>query len=242
MKIDAKVLKDIKAAHPEIRWYPYSDLDVYLWQIRDVMGEAYGELVKAGRRVFDVGSADGDLAFFLEGEGCLVTALDYPNTNFNACQGIKTMHRALGSKIELLFQDIDFGLKLNDKQFDLTFACGILYHLRNPLYLLIELAQHSEYLVASTRVANRLPCGTDISGSPVAYLLAHDESLNKDPTNYWIFSPAGLRRALTRCGWIILNERTHGAAEGDPVYNDQRMFMFCRRIEKWKDLRKHYNF
>lgn len=243
MKIDAKTLRDIKAAHAAIRWYPYNDLDAYLWQVRDVMGDAYAKLAKAGSRVLDVGTADGDLSFFLEAEGCQVTALDFPGTNYNACRGIETMRHALGSSIEILHQNIDFGLDLNEKQFDLAFACGLLYHLRNPMYLLIELAQHAEYLVASTRVANRLPCGTDISESPVAYLLAHDESLNEDPTNYWIFSPPGLRRALARCGWTIINERSHGAgAESDPVVNDQRMFVFCRRVENWVDLRKHHAF
>lgn len=242
-KIDVKRLKEMKAAHVAIRWYPYSELDVYLWQIRDVMGETYKELARPGSRVLDVGAADGDLSFFLESEGCQVTALDFPSTNYNSCRGIETMRHALGSKVEILYQNIDFGLDLGERQFDLAFACGLLYHLRNPMYLLVELAQHAEYLVASTRVANRLPSGTDLADSPVAYLLAHDESVNRDPTNYWIFSPQGLRRALARCGWTVINERSHGAgAESDPVVSDQRMFVFCRRVENWSELQKHHSF
>lgn len=40
---------------------------------------------------------------------------------------------------------------------------------------------------------------------PVAYLASGTE-INGDATNYWTFSPAGLRRILQRTRWAILGE------------------------------------
>jgi hypothetical protein len=71
------------------------------------------------------------------------------------------------------------------------------------------------------------PNRTPIGDLPLAYLVAPDET-NNDPTNYWVFSPAGVERLVQRTGWTTL-ERLHvgNTADSDPATpeNDERMFM-----------------
>lgn len=235
-------IEKIKRNHSEIDWYPNSNLKAYLWQLKGVMGDHFSLLTGAAKRVVDVGAADGDLSFYLQDLGCQVTAIDNPATNYNDCKALQFMKEELRSGVDIVYQDIDWGFKLED-QYDLAVACGLLYHLRNPMLLLIELAMHAEYLVLSTRTAHHLPDGQDISEQAVAYLLAHDESFYKDSTNYWIFSPCGLQRVLKRTGWQVVNTMSHGAGdESDPVVNDQRTFVFCRRVANWQDLKVHHEF
>jgi hypothetical protein len=53
--------------------------------------------------------------------------------------------------------------------------------------------------------------------------------LNGDPSNFWIFSPSGLRRLLKRTNWTMVSHYTVGAAgESNPwsLDGDERMFCF----------------
>jgi tRNA (mo5U34)-methyltransferase len=68
-----------------------------------------------------------------------------------------------------------------------------------------------------------------LDNAPVAYLLEPDEC-NSDVTNYWIFSPAGLRVLVKRAGWSILASANSGATESDPITQegDERMFLLLQ--------------
>ena len=107
----------------------------------------------------------------------------------------------------------------------------MLYHLKNPYYILEMLARQCDYCVLSTRIANTLPRqGLNLGDSPVAYLLDEYE-LNHDDTNYWIFSDAGLRRLLKRTRWEICDWHVAGASgESDPnsLDRDQRVWCLIR--------------
>jgi hypothetical protein len=84
--------------------------------------------------------------------------------------------------------------------------------------------------VLSTRIAQITPHQTPIEEDPVAYLLDAREA-NNDPTNYWIFSPAGLLRLLCRAGWTVFGqERTGPRLNSDPVHPeaDERMFVLLK--------------
>lgn len=235
-------LSELKAKNSDISWYPFSELDSFLWQIKSVMNQDWEPLVKPGIRVLDVGSGDGDLSFYLETQGCTVHVLDNESTNYNRCRGVQRIKRELRSNVEILVQNIDYNITLPG-QYDLAFACGVLYHLRNPIYLLIQLALHAEHLVLSTRTAHKLPDGTDISKSGVAYLLDTYESKNRDCTNFWIFSPVALNRCLRRSGWNVLRTCVFGAGhDSDPVEHDQRTVVFCKRVHNYADLLAHYDF
>lgn len=233
-------LHRIKSEIYGINWYPYSSAQTLVWQIGQMDDELLSAVSQKRGKVLDVGAADGELSFHLEQLGCRVTAVDNPQTNFNNCEGIRSLKSALNSSIDIIHQDVDFGFNL-DGQYDLAIACGILYHLRNPFLFLTTLALHAEMLVLSSRTADVLPDGTDISKSPVAYLLDKREA-NGDPTNYWIFSPAGLFRCLTRSGWTILKVANFGDEKGDTVNRDKRTFVICRRVQNWRELKCHHDF
>ena len=90
----------------------------------------------------------------------------------------------------------------------------------------------------STRVARFAgPARTPIGDLPVAYLVAPAET-NNDPTNYWMFSPAGLERIVHRAGWSILESMSVGDVEAsDPSSpeHDERAFMLLRSTAwRWR--------
>ena len=96
--------------------------------------------------------------------------------------------------------------------------------------MLENLAARADWCVLSTRVAQMTPLGACIEGEPVAYLLGAREA-NNDPTNFWIFSAAGLMRLVERAGWMIVSHRRLGCTSGsDPVNPaaDERIFVLAR--------------
>jgi hypothetical protein len=99
---------------------------------------------------------------------------------------------------------------------------GILYHLKNPLYVLERLAMHTRYCVLSTRVARYFPNDQPMpQDQPIAYLLGAEE-LNRDDSNFWIFSHAGLKRLIERTHWKILGYASAGAVRHSTPVDPQR--------------------
>jgi 2-polyprenyl-3-methyl-5-hydroxy-6-metoxy-1,4-benzoquinol methylase len=237
-------LSGIKRSSEGTNWYPYRSMSNISHLCHILPAEIMQRLVAGSFdwRVLDIGAADGDLGYFFESRGSRIDFLENPSTNYNDCKGITTLRAKLGSNAGLVEQDIDRNIVL-EGQYDFALALGLLYHLRNPMAFLMALAEHAERMVLSTRVASHLPDGTNIEGASVAYLLRCRES-NNDPTNYWTFSPTGLETALKRCGWHMKAKCFTGATRSNPVENDadQRMFVYCERVENWRDLGKHHDF
>jgi tRNA (mo5U34)-methyltransferase len=224
----------------EFKWYPYDawtnivPLDELLKGERRQLLDLIGD-----NPVLDIGCADGLLSFFLESMGCTVHAIDYPPTNHNDMRGVRALKAALQSSIAIHEIDLDSQFRLPHDRYGLVFFLGILYHLKNPFYALETLARHAQYLILSTRVARFSPDKRiDYHRAPMAYLLGEREA-NNDPTNYWIFSHAGLRRLIQRTGWEICGYRTAGnTRDSDPATweGDERAFCLLKsRVlgEKW---------
>jgi hypothetical protein len=225
-------------------WYPYGSMDNFVHLDNMLTGEHRDVLrYAASRPILDVGAADGDTAFFLESLGYDVHVIEYPPTNFNGCRGIHALRDELDSNVEITELDLDSQFRLPEGRFGLTFLLGLLYHLKNPFYVLESLAGRSEHMLLSTRVAqyNVVEGGedaqngvnlarVDISSIPAAYLVDPHEA-NDDPTNYWMFTQAGLRRILSRTGWELLDFITVGVTDGsDPATmdHDERAVCFLR--------------
>ena len=210
-------------------WYPYNTL-ANLTHIEPLLSPELTGLFGPGRRLADIGAADGDFAFFLESLGNTCDVYDNPPTNMNAMRGVAALKSALGSRIGVNACDLDRQFDIRDR-YDAVFFLGILYHLKNPFYVLERLASVSSYLFVSTRIARRFtPSGDDVSGLAVSYLVGPTE-LNNDPTNYWIFSETGLRRLCERAGWEVLAFHTVGdTATSLPNSNDhdERAFAVLR--------------
>ena len=225
----------------DLRWYPYSSLSNVAILAQFLPPTL--EIVADGGTVLDIGAADGDMGFLFQSLGCDVDFLDNAVTNFNDCEGIRRSGSLLGRPAKLIERDIDRGFEL-DRDYDLAIFLGTLYHLRNPALALVRLAQRCHRALISTRVMSHLPDGRNVEAASLAYLLDTREA-NDDPTNYWIFSPAGLERLLKRCGWRVLHAHRIGkVGRSNPADNsaDERMFVFCERVEYYADLEKHHEF
>jgi tRNA (mo5U34)-methyltransferase len=222
------------AAPVDFEWYPYNSLSS-VHHLKILLGDAHERVLETARDkgILDLGCGDGDLAFFLESLGYGVTGIDYSASNQNCMRGLQTLHAELGSTIAIREVDADSEFPL-DVQYGLTLCMGLLYHLKNPVFVLERLARVSDYCVLSTRIARRLPGGAPMpANQALAYLLGEEE-LNQDDTNFWIFSEPGLRRVLERTRWEILEFFTTGDTDAsDPVSLDHDERAFCL-------LRSHY--
>ncbi len=215
-------LLQIKAANPlkGVQWYPWASL-AGMDTLDGFVGGSVDKLQNliAGEPVLDVGCGDGDVAFFLESLGAAVDAIDHAPTNYNALLGVHRLKELLGSKLAIYPVDLDQRPRLPGQNYGLTVMLGVLYHLKNPFLVLETLARQSRHIFLSTRIASLTPDRKLSFGAlPMAYLVDEDE-LNQDPTNYWIFSEAGLKRLVRRCGWDIRHYTTVGppAKQADPV-------------------------
>jgi SAM-dependent methyltransferase len=225
-------LAALKLANPltNYGWYPYDSLTCCP-VLAELVGEHIDTVLEAARReaVLDLGCADGDLAFLFASLGCEVDAVDHPQSNFNQMFGVQALARLLpGVMVHAL--DLDARFELPRKTYGFALFLGTLYHLRNPFYALEALAERASYCVVSTRIAQRTPSGLPIGEEPVAYLLGPREA-NNDPTNFWIFSRAGLLRLVRRAGWSVESELRLGClSESNPVdaEADERIFLLLR--------------
>lgn len=238
-------LEEIKQrlAPSEFTWYPYGTLNNFTI-LKSLLGAKYGNLIELANDapIADIGAADGDTAFFMESLGCRADTVDFPPTNFNGCRGMRAMKEALGSSINIHEVDLDKSFDLPGERYGLAFFLGILYHLKNPFGALESLARSARHALISTRVTRyNLPKAVrgderintqriELRSVPSAYLVDTHET-NNDPTNYWMFSEAGLRRILDRTGWDVLEFITVGnTTDSDPASNegDERAFCLVR--------------
>ena len=215
------------AVAPTTFWYPY-DLMGNLTILEGLLEGVYRNLLDPGTSpvIADIGAGDGDLAFLLNSLGCEVDIVDHAPTNFNGLEGARLLGRDLKSTVRVIDTDLDRHFTLPRKRYDVVLLLGVLYHLKNPFNALETLARYTRHCILSTRISkfsgNRT---TRIDGIPVAYLLGPREC-NDDPTNFWIFSEAGLRRLFERTGWTLVAWKCVGDPELDPadMAHDQRAF------------------
>jgi hypothetical protein len=210
-------------------WYPY-DTFGYSRPLDGLLLPNAVDILKklAGNQpVLDVGCGDGALSFYLESLGSQVDAVDYPPTNHNGMRGIRRMKQALASGVEIHSMDIDKGFAPPRPLYGLTLFLGILYHLKNPFGILEQLAEHSQFCILSTRIAQRTPRGAKMADEAVAYLVGQYE-LNEDESNYWIFSETALRRLLERTGWKLRGLVATGEiANSEPIKKDRDQRATC---------------
>jgi len=187
---------------PQFPWHPYDTLSNLAYLMPIFNKHSLDKLIGPSFKTLDLGAADGDLAFFLESLGYQADIVDFPPTNFNHLKGAKLLKEKLSSRVNIYERDLDSQFPTVDEKYGLIFLLGILYHLKNPFYILETLSHITNNLVINTKIAKYTKSGLRISDIPVAYLLSPNES-NNDATNYWIFSMKGLERIFDRTGWYI---------------------------------------
>lgn len=224
-------LAKLKQANPPIgyTWYGY-DILANIWHVDGLLKNEHRDLLSRVRDmpVADIGAADGDLGYFLERLGFDVDIIDWPAANWNGLRGAYRLKELLGAKASIHEVDLDSQFELPRTDYGLVCLLGILYHLKNPFYVLEKLAKSARYCLLSTRVARRTADSkVRLDCAPLAYLLAPDEC-NNDATNFWIFSMPGLIRLVERCGWRVCAQRTVGdTRKSDPSSpeHDERAFL-----------------
>jgi len=188
---------DLRAEVAKLRWYHGMQLgDVRTPGQRDV-----GELCDflrlpadlRGRRVLDVGTFDGGLAFACEARGAAeVVALDVvEHPTFSLA------HAALRSRVRFAegnTYDLD-PARLGT--FDLVIYAGVLYHLRYPLLGLDRLRA-----VATGEVHVETHTARLLTRRPAAVFYERDE-LNGDYTNWVGPNDAGVRAWFRSAGFTI---------------------------------------
>ena len=184
-----------------------------------------------GLPLADIGAADGDLGYLFETLGFDVDIIDWPATNWNGLRGAARLKELLNAKAGIHPMDLDSYFSPPRAEYGIALFLGILYHLKNPYYVMEKLARHARCCFVSTRVARyTTDRGLELANAPLAYLLAPDEC-NNDATNYWIFSVPGLKRLFQRAGWDIVEFATVGDVEGsnpsEPDH-DERAFALLR--------------
>ena len=219
---------------PNSFWYPYGILNNLTHLDNLLTGENRDIMNLINKKpVLDIGSADGDLSFFLESLGINVDIIDHPLTNFNMMEGVRLLKTALNSSVEIHDLDVDSRFAMPLKSYSLILLLGTLYHLKNPYYILETLSKSGNYCLLSTRITKFSPDKkTNLSSLPVAYLVEPLES-NNDPTNYWMFSKKGLERIIERTGWKIIDFMTVGnTVDSDPASNkgDERAFCLLKSM------------
>ena len=220
---------------PASQWYPHPTIYNVTHLDRLLSGDHRDLGVLIGDQpVADIGAADGDMAFFLAGLGVTVDIVDHAPTNWNGLRGARMLADHFGPTVPVTVHDIDLDsqFRLPRERYGLVLLLGILYHLQNPYYVLRHLAERADHLLLSTRIVRVTTDGrVRLDDAPVAYLVDPTET-NKDATNYWMFSPPGLRRILDRTGWTVLDEITVGytAGDSDPSRpdRDERAFALLR--------------
>ncbi|HYI97915.1 MAG TPA: methyltransferase domain-containing protein [Bryobacteraceae bacterium] len=231
----AGVLRSAKEAVEKcnFEWYRYDSLG-NLGHLDRLLSARPGLVELAGEKpVLDFGCADGDLAFFLESLGLHVVTFDHVRTNHNGMLGVRALKQQLGSRVEIHELDLDNNFEIPDGHYGLALVLGILYHLKNPFYVLETISKRARYCLLSTRITRFLPDRrTDVSKVPMAYLLGEDE-LNADVTNFWIFSEAGLRRIVERANWRVIEFLRIGdteASDPDSLDHDERAFLLLESV------------
>lgn len=246
LKFKRKLKRIKRTQDTKFQWYPYntlSNLKIVNYMLNKNKMADWFDTIPIGARFLDIGCADGDVAFYFESLGYNVDAIDRKQTNFNELKGFYFLKQKLKSKVEIKEMDIDRNIQL-PKEYYLTFAFGLLYHLRNPFYFLNLLCLHSEYVLLSTRIASNTPDGTYIKYLPVAYLVGNLE-LNNDPTNYWIFSFSGIKQLIKRSGFSIICEQQCGQVDrSTPHRTDmaERYFALLKRKKNYHDIFVHHSF
>jgi tRNA (mo5U34)-methyltransferase len=223
-------LADLKGRQDvDFDWYPYDTMSNFL-HIAPLITPECDVLFEGGKNYADIGAADGDMAFYLASLGNTCDIHDNAPTNYNDLAGPRHMQRVLGLPVEVLELDLDSPFKM-DRRYDLIFLFGVLYHVKNPIYVLEQLAEASRYLLLGTRIARSFSVdGSDLSEISAAYLLEARES-NNDPGNFWVFTEAGLRRLAERAGWDVVQFRTVGdVVQSNPwdADHDERAFALLR--------------
>jgi tRNA (mo5U34)-methyltransferase len=174
-----------------------------------------------GKRVLDLGTRDGYFAFEAERRGASeVVAVDYVD---KTATGFAAVADYLGSKVRFMRENL-WNLDATDLgTFDIVLFLGLLYHLRDPLGaldLVRTLCRDRLYLETQTlddafllrngAHARLESVSPELVEAPLMRFCPRD-SVNKDPTNYWIPNVQCVRLMLEEANFVVQRSESSGA-------------------------------
>jgi tRNA (mo5U34)-methyltransferase len=174
----------------------------------------------AGKKVLDVGTWDGVMAFAAEARGAEVTALDIQDpdkTAFNTAKGI------LGSRVRYVRGSVYDAARLLSDRYDYIFFLGVFYHLKHPVLALEQLQQvqpeggllvfEGECLIHHWEDTQGKAVGNDalralaLSDIPISGF--YSGKFKGDDSNWFIPNPACLRGWFQAAGYKVIVEKLH---------------------------------
>lgn len=165
----------------------------------------------AGRRVLDIGCSDGFYSFVCENRGAQVTSIDDESSLLaGGVNGFTVASRLLGSRARYQVMDVHRLGGAGLGHFDVVLFINVLYHLKNPLLALEQIAEVTEpggllvlktYFRQDVRVLVRgRPYGFDIDRRPKWWFFP-DRELGGDPTNWFGPNRRAIEGSLRATGW-----------------------------------------
>ena len=187
--------------------HPLGDFPACKWQ--RLAACLPGDLT--GQTALDIGCNAGFYSFELARRGARVTAID---TGERYLRQASWAAQRLGLAGRIRFEQLDvYDLPALGQTFDLVLFLGVFYHLRYPLLGLdIVTAVTRTTLVFQTLTmpqVGRMECPSNISLADRDRMLDPawpkmafiEESLEGDPTNWWVPNQAAVEALLRSCGW-----------------------------------------
>jgi len=174
----------------------------------------------AGKRVLEIGTWDGPVAFECEARGAVVTGLDIQDpckTGFNVAKEI------LNSKVEYVQGSVYDLTVLLKNSFDYVFFLGVFYHLKNPVLAFEQIASilRDDGVLVYEGECLRL-YAEDTVGSPyqdeqirqlalsqLPISLFYADTYKGDDSSWFVPNAACLRSWLRAAGFSITREAFH---------------------------------
>ncbi len=149
-----------------------------------------------GKRVLDIGAADGYFTFLAEARGAEVLAIDsWPR------QGFFVAHKLRNSKVEfrqMSLYDLD---PADVGMFDIVFCFGVYYHLKKPVFAMERIAQVTkEFALLESEI---VPSGP-LDNVDMAIFHEGDQLVN-DPSNWWTPTIANFLSTVRAAGFPRAN-------------------------------------
>jgi SAM-dependent methyltransferase len=216
------------------------------WDLRGHEDEYLGNVELAGRRVLEIGPANGFLTFYMEGRGAQVVGVDLPEGSkwdmvphaaldrdapqswFDAIRRMKNgfwfAHRRHASTSQVHYGNV-YDLPPELGRFDVAVMAAVLLHTRDPLGVVDQCARLSDRIVI-TDIHVR-----ELDGRPVQQLFPSPDSLQWD--TWWRFSPDLFTQFLGVLGFeleaVTFHDQTH-VSEG-VEYPMAMMTIVARRAQ-----------
>jgi SAM-dependent methyltransferase len=190
------------------------------WDLRGRFGDYTGQVEMAGKRVLDIGTANGFLTWEAEKAGASVVSFDLDHARrqkllpfreqvyfrdraeserqreefFNAMKrGYWYMHHALGSQARVYYGDIE-NLPAELGGFDVALLCSILEHLPDHIQAIASAAARAKMLVITGPLNETDACVAEFAGRA---------SVPSANFSFWRYSLGVYREVLGMLGFGI---------------------------------------